>query len=123
MEVKDLEAEMDKALHEIIDVPKIMNFQMDLIEDAFKKGLNLGIKVGKAIDKWHNLEENPKDFPENMKQVIVELSDGSFSMGWYSFANERWWANDCPDWDDELAYHDYVNDIHVVPIKWKEIIS
>lgn len=49
MTKEKLKEEMDKALNEIIDVPKIMNFQMDLIEQAFKKGLSLGIKIGKEI--------------------------------------------------------------------------
>lgn len=50
MTEEKLKEEMDKALNEIIDVPKIMNFQMDLVEQAFNKGLSLGIKIGKEIN-------------------------------------------------------------------------
>lgn len=89
-------------------------------EICFKDGIEYALN---EINKWHNLEENPNDLPkENMKQVIVGLSDGSYEMGYYCIHNKTWWNNDCPDYDDELGYHDIKNDIHIVPIKWKEII-
>lgn len=90
------------------------------VEKAYHQGAN---DVYNKLNKWHNLEENPNDLPkENMKQVIVELSDGSYEMGYYCIHNKTWWNNDCPDYDDELGYHDIKYDIHIYPIKWKEIM-
>lgn len=90
------------------------------VTDIFIKSAEFGYN---KANEWHDLRKDNNDLPkENMKQVIVELSDGSYEMGYYCIHNKTWWNNDCPDYDDELGYHDIKNDIHVVPIKWKEII-
>lgn len=99
---------------------KIFEIVSDDVERAYRRG---ALDVYNKLNNWHDLVKNSDDLPkENMKQVIVELSDGSYEMGYYCIHNKTWWNNDCPDYDDKLGYHDIKNDIHVVPIKWKEII-
>lgn len=113
-----------------IDDEGYVEFQIYDFMHIFGKRLFMGAALPCATnckiqvkDEWHNLEKNPTDLPkENMKQVIVKLSDGSYEMGYYCIHNNSWWANDCPDYDDELRYYDYNTGENIYPIKWKEII-
>ena len=99
---------------------KIFGVVSDDVEYAYQHG---ALDVYNKLNNWHDLIKNSDDLPkENMKQVIVGLSDGSYEMGYYCIHNKTWWNNDCPDYDDELGYYDLKNDVHVYPIKWKEII-
>lgn len=119
MNIVELELDETLADFEIQDwIDNVFSVQFPEIKAKIKHGCS-GIC---NKDKWHNLEENPDDLPkENMKQVIVKLSDGSYEMGWYCIHNKSWWTNDCPDYDEELTYYDYNTGEKIYPIKWKEI--
>jgi len=114
----------EKESKEYVDKRKPQFKTFDVVSDDVERAYQCGaLDVYNKLNNWHNLEENPTDLPkENMKQVIVGLSDGSYEMGYYCIHNNSWWANDCPDYDDELGYYDCNTGEKIYPIKWKEII-
>ena len=88
---------------------------METVDETWRKGAEFGYN---KANEWHNLEENPTDLPkENMKQVIVKLSDGSYEMGWYCIHKGIWYNDECDG--DALEYYYFDEKIKVV--KWKEI--
>ena len=46
-----LTEEMDKALHDVFDTKQIVDFQFDLVQKAFLKGLEFGMKINKEQAK------------------------------------------------------------------------
>lgn len=51
MTEEQIKIEMDKALHEVFNTDEIVKFQFDLVQKAFLKGLELGMKIGKELKK------------------------------------------------------------------------
>lgn len=51
MTEEQVKEEMDKSLKEIFDTKQIIDFQFDLVQKAFLKGMELGMKIGKEIEK------------------------------------------------------------------------
>lgn len=49
--------EMDKSMHEIFNTDEIVKFQFDLVQKAFLKGLELGMKIGKE-QSYESIVEN-----------------------------------------------------------------
>ena len=87
------------------------NTRIRIWQDGAEFGYN-------KANEWHNLEENPTDLPkENMKQVLVKLSDGSYEMGYYCIHQGVWYNDECDG--DTLEYYYFDEKIKVV--KWKEI--
>ena len=87
------------------------NTRIRIWQDGAEFGYN-------KANEWHNLEENPTDLPkENMKQVLVKLSDGSYEMGYYCIHQGVWYNDECDG--DALEYYYFDEKIKVV--KWKEI--
>lgn len=87
------------------------NTRIRIWQDGAEFGYN-------KANEWHNLEENPTDLPkENMKQVLVKLSDGSYEMGYYCIHQGVWYNDECDS--DTLEYYYFDEKIKVV--KWKEI--
>ena len=54
MSEKQVKDEMNKALNKIFDTEKIINFQFDIAQKAFLKGLELGMKIGKETNNDSN---------------------------------------------------------------------
>lgn len=51
MTEEQIRVEMDKALKEVFNTDKIINFQFDLVQETFLKGLALGMKIEKENGK------------------------------------------------------------------------
>jgi hypothetical protein len=46
---------MDKDLNEVFNVKSIIDFQFDLLQKAYTKGLETGLKAGRP--QWHDLRK------------------------------------------------------------------
>ena len=49
MTEEQVKEEMDKSLKEMFDIEQIIYFQFGLVQKAFLKGVELGMKIGKEI--------------------------------------------------------------------------
>jgi len=49
MNETELREKMDKDLKEVFNVDNIINFQFDLMQKAYLKGLETGMKIGKEV--------------------------------------------------------------------------
>ena len=47
MTEEQIKIEMNKALHEVFNTDEIVKFHLDLVQKAFLKGLEIGMKIGK----------------------------------------------------------------------------
>ena len=47
MTKEQIKIEMDKALHEVFNTDEIVKYNLDLVQKAFMKGLELGMKINK----------------------------------------------------------------------------
>ena len=45
---EEIKQEMDKAIRESLDIAEVTNFAFDMVQKAFLKGMELGIKIGKG---------------------------------------------------------------------------
>ena len=57
MTEEQVKEEMDKSLKEMFDIEQIISFQFGLVQKAFLKGVELGMKIGKEI-KEKEIKEN-----------------------------------------------------------------
>lgn len=51
MTEEQIRIEMDKAIHEVFNTDEIVNFQFDIVQKAFLKGIELGMKIEKELKK------------------------------------------------------------------------
>ena len=47
MTEEQIKIEMNKALYEVFNTDEIVKFHLDLVQKAFLKGLEIGMKIGK----------------------------------------------------------------------------
>ena len=71
MTEEELTEKMDKDLKEVFNVKSIMDFQFDLMQKAYLKGIETGQMVCRP--KWHDLRKNPDDLPPNEHEVYICL--------------------------------------------------
>lgn len=63
-----------KEFADNIDYKRNKKLTKDIVIDIFNKGFCKGIEFERK--KWHNLEENPNDLPNNGEYVICEVKNG-----------------------------------------------
>ncbi len=100
MEEKELKEKMDKDLEEVFNVKSIIDFQFDLVQKAYVKGLELGLKVGSL--QWHDLQKDLNDLPKKDCEVVTLHENGN--------KNIQKWENG-----------NWTNAIVIPVIKWCEI--
>lgn len=54
---KELEEKMDKDWNEIFDVKSIMDFQFALLQKAYQKGIETGMKISSSGEKLNEVQE------------------------------------------------------------------
>lgn len=96
MTEEELKEKMDKDLNEVFNVKSIIDFQFDLLQKAYTKGLETGLKAGR---QWHDLRKDPNDLPP-MVQDERHISD-------------RVWI-DVGNWGTEDGYYDYKKNCWII---------
>lgn len=69
MTEEELKEKMDKDLEEVFNVKSIIDFQFDLMQKAYTKGLETGLKAGRP--QWHDLLKDKNDLPKGNNPVLV----------------------------------------------------
>lgn len=87
MKDEELKEKMNKDLDEVFDVKSIVDFQFDLTQKAYTKGLVTGLKAGRP--QWHDLEKDPTDLPKDKHDVWCKWLD-QYSEGWYDKDTDTW---------------------------------
>lgn len=100
MEEKELKEKMNKDLDEVFNVKNIIDFQFDLVQKAYVKGLELGLKAN--LLQWHDLRKDPTNLPKKDCEVITLHENGN--------KNIQKWENG-----------NWTNAIVIPVIKWYEI--
>lgn len=57
MDEEELKEKMDKDWNEIFDVKNIMDFQFALLQKAYQKGIETGMKISSSEKQLNEVEE------------------------------------------------------------------
>lgn len=57
MDEEELKEKMDKDWNEIFDVKSIMDFQFALLQKAYQKGIETGMKISSSEKQLNEVEE------------------------------------------------------------------
>lgn len=57
MDEEELKEKMDKDWNEIFDVKSIMDFQFALLQKAYQKGIETGMKISSSEKQLNKVEE------------------------------------------------------------------
>ena len=91
MTEEELKEKMDKDLEEIFNVKSIIDFQFDLMQKAYLKGIETGLKAGRP--EWHKVTDG--DVPKDENDVLVYSGeDWRMCVGKY-FPKYKAWEAGC----------------------------
>lgn len=97
MTEEELREKMNKDLDEAFNVKSIIDFQFDLLQKAYTKGLETGIEAGKP--QWHDLRKDPKDLPKEVGRYIVCYLDTACERSTFELSFVDWFED--KHWIDE----------------------
>lgn len=77
MKEEELEEKMKKDLDEVFNVEKIMDFQFDLSQKAYSKGLETGLLIGRPIEgtekESYEFVKKEMEKPYDYRSVIYAI--------------------------------------------------
>ena len=87
MTEEELREKMKKDLDEAFNVKSIIDFQFDLLQKAYTKGLETGLKADRP--QWHDLEKDPADLPKDKHNAWCKCLE-ECGEGWYDKDTDTW---------------------------------